>query len=114
VFCGTVPFTSKALRAGADGFVPSGGNLVPRVARDLMDKLVAGDVAAGDAAQQRVDAINAVFQKGRTITMSLAALKAALELAGLCHRHMLSPNLPLTDSEVEAMRGPFRELGVIK
>ena len=114
VFCGTVPFTAKAMRAGADGFVPSGGNLAPRAARDLMDQLVSGNVAAGDAAQQRIDAINAIYQKGRTITQSLAALKGALELAGLCGRHMLSPNLPVTDAEIEAMRAPLQEQGLIK
>ncbi|HEY0863943.1 MAG TPA: dihydrodipicolinate synthase family protein [Lacunisphaera sp.] len=114
VFCGTVPFTAKAMRAGADGFVPSGGNLAPRAARDLMDQLVGGDLAAGDAAQLRIDAINAIYQKGRTITQSLAALKGALELAGLCGRHMLSPNLPVTDAELEAMRAPLREQGLIK
>lgn len=114
VFCGSVPFTSKALRAGADGFVPSGGNLAPRVCRDLMDRLVSGDVAAGDAAQARVDAMNAIYQKGRTITQSLAALKGALEIAGLCRRHMLSPNLPVTDAEIDAMRGPLREQGIVR
>jgi 4-hydroxy-tetrahydrodipicolinate synthase len=114
VFCGSVPFTARALRAGADGFVPSGGNLAPQVCRDLMDKLVSGDTGAGDAAQQRIDTLNAVYQKGRTITQSLAALKGALELAGLCGRHMLSPNLPVTDAEMEAMRAPLRHLGVLK
>jgi 2-dehydro-3-deoxy-D-pentonate aldolase len=113
VFCGTVPFTSKALRAGADGYVPSGGNLAPRAARDLMDQLVSGDIAAGDAAQQRIEAINAVFQKGRTITQSLAALKGTLELAGLCSRHMLSPNLPVAEPELETMRLALRQLGLI-
>jgi len=114
VFCGSVAFTSKALRAGADGFVPSGGNLAPQVARDLMDKLVSGDLTAGDAAQQRIDAMNAIYQKGRSITQSLAALKGALEIAGLCGRHMLSPNLPVTDAELEAMRAPLREQGIVK
>ena len=113
VFCGTVPFTSKAVRAGADGFVPSGGNLAPRVARDLMDQLTSGDLAAGDAAQQRIDALNAIYQKGRTITQSLAALKGALELAGLCSRAMLSPNLPVTDVELDAMRAPLRAMGIL-
>jgi hypothetical protein len=79
-----------------------------------MDQLVGGDLAAGDAAQLRIDAINAIYQKGRTITQSLAALKGALELAGLCGRHMLSPNLPVTDAEIEAMRAPLREQGLIK
>lgn len=114
VFCGSVAFTSKTLRAGADGFVPSGGNLAPQVARDLMDKLVKGDIGAGDTAQQKIDAMNAIYQKGRSITQSLAALKGALELAGLCDRRMLPPNLPVTDAEIEAMRAPLREMGVIK
>jgi 4-hydroxy-tetrahydrodipicolinate synthase len=114
VFCGTVPMTAKAMRAGADGYVPSGGNLAPRAARDLMDQLVSGDLAAGDAAQQRIETINAIFQKGRNVTQSLAALKGALELAGLCSRHMLSPNLPVSAAELETMRTPARELGLIK
>ena len=113
VFCGSVPVTSKAIRAGADGYVPSGGNLAPRIARDVIDQLVSGDTAAGDAAQQRINTLNAVYQKGRTISQSLAALKGALELAGLCSRTMLSPLLAVTDEEIEQMRPPLREMGVI-
>jgi dihydrodipicolinate synthase/N-acetylneuraminate lyase len=114
VFCGSVAFAAKAMRAGADGYVPSGGNLAPRLARDLMDQLVAGDVAAGDAAQQRMNALNAVYQAGRTITQSLAALKGALELAGVCGRAMLPPITAATDAEIEATRAPLREMGIIR
>ncbi|HVT73655.1 MAG TPA: dihydrodipicolinate synthase family protein [Lacunisphaera sp.] len=113
VFAGSVAYTSKAMRAGADGFVPSGGNLAPRLARDLMDQLLTGDTAAGDAAQHRINALNAVYQTGRTITQTLAALKGALELAGLCGRSMLPPITAVTDAEVEAMRAPLREMGII-
>ena len=113
VFCGSIAFTSKAMRAGADGCVPGGGNFVPRVMRDLMDRLVSGDLAAGDTAQQRVDAINATYQKGRTISQLFVALKAIMEIHGLCSRQMHPPLLPASDAEVAQLRTQLQEAGVI-
>jgi dihydrodipicolinate synthase/N-acetylneuraminate lyase len=79
-----------------------------------MDQLVAGDTAGADATQQRVDAINAVYQKGRTISELFGALKAIMELFGLCGRHVFSPLLPATDEEVEQIRRGLVQLGLMR
>jgi dihydrodipicolinate synthase/N-acetylneuraminate lyase len=111
VFCGSIAFSSKAMRAGADGIVPGAGNFAPQLARQLMDKLVSGDVAAGDAAQQRMDAVNATYQKGRTISQLFCALKAIMEIKGLCARHMLPPLTDATDAEVAQIKAALAEIG---
>jgi len=113
VFCGSVAFTSLAMRAGADGVVPGAGNFVPAATRELMDSLVAGDIPRADAAQQRIDAINAIYQKGRTISQLFGALKGIMEVYGLCGRQMFSPLIPATDAEVEQLRGELRRLNLI-
>src|SRR5262249_52870570 len=114
VFCGSIAWTAKSMRAGADGCVPGAGNFAPAILRELMGKLTSGDAPAGDALQQRVDAINATYQKGRIVTQIFSALKAIMEIHGLCSRHMLSPLIEATDAEVAQLRTQLSELGLIK
>jgi len=113
VFCGSVAFTSLAMRAGADGVIPGAGNFVPAATRELMERLIAGDAPGADAAQQRIDAINATYQKGRTISQLFGALKGIMEIYGLCGRHVFSPLIPVTDAEIDLLRGELRRLNLI-
>ncbi len=113
VFCGSVPFTSRAMQAGADGYVPSAGNFVPADARALMDRWIAGDAAGAADAQARVDRVSATYQKGRPVARALCAMKAVLELLGLGQRHVLPPLLPCADAEVEEIRANLREVGLL-
>jgi 4-hydroxy-tetrahydrodipicolinate synthase len=109
VFCGSVPFTAAAMRAGADGFVPSVGNVAPRICRDLMDRWSSNDGAGAAQLQLRLSALSAIYQKGRNLSDSLAALKATLEVLGLASRHMLLPLRDCTDSEVARLRGLLQD-----
>jgi 4-hydroxy-tetrahydrodipicolinate synthase len=113
VFAGMVSAASQAMRAGADGFVPSAGNIAPRVCRELMDRLVAGEGETADAVQQRVDSISRVYQKGRTVPQAMASMKAALALLGLCERHMLQPLAAADAAVVEQLRTGLREHGLL-
>ncbi len=114
VFCGSIAFTSRGMRAGADGFVPGAGNFIPARMREFMDLFVTGaDAATIDAAQARINAINATYQKGRTISQLFCALKAIMELHGLCARHMFSPLLPVSDAESAQLRAELRQVGVL-
>lgn len=113
VFCGTTSMTCRSLRAGADGFVPATGNFAPALMRRLMNELVAGDPAA-DATQERMNAVNALYQKGRTPGESLAALKALMEIRGLCSRRMLPPLLQVDKAQVSRLRVQLEELGDIQ
>ncbi len=109
VFCGSVSLVGVAMGNGADGYVPGVGNLLPRLAREAMDVFVSGDLAAGAVMQQRLDAVNSIYQKGRSIAEMFAALKGLLEIAGLCERRMLPPLLPVGDDEMEILRARMRE-----
>lgn len=111
VFCGSIAFATSAMRAGADGMVPGAGNFAPKLARELMDVNVSGDPAAADAVQARMDALNATYQKGRTISQLFCALKAIMEIKGLCSRHMLPPLLDATDAEVAQIREQLAAIG---
>lgn len=113
VFCGSVPFTTRAMAAGARGFVPSVGNFLPAEARVLVDRCVAGDAPGAAAAQARVDEVSAVYQKGRTAAQSLSAMKAVLEILGLGTRRVLSPLQPCDDDEVARIRQALVRAGVV-
>jgi dihydrodipicolinate synthase/N-acetylneuraminate lyase len=101
------------VRAGADGFVPGAGNFAPALAREVITAICSGDPAAAEAAQQRIDAVNATYQKGRTISQLFAALKAILELQGLASRHVFPPLLPATDEEIAVLRTQLCALGLL-
>ncbi|MCB1103723.1 MAG: dihydrodipicolinate synthase family protein [Opitutaceae bacterium] len=113
VFVGMVPAASEAMKAGADGYVPSCGNIAPRLARDLMDKLATGDEAGAAAAQAKVAAVSAIYQQGRNVPQSLAAMKAALSLLGTGGGHLLPPLLRLPDEEWPAIEAGLREQGLL-
>ena len=109
VFCGSVSQLSVAMRHGADGYVPGVGNLLPRLVREAMDAMLADDEANGASMQERLNTVNAIYQKGRSVSEMFAALKALLEVAGLCERHVLPPLLPLTNAEVDSLRDDMRK-----
>jgi len=51
-----------------------------------------------------MDAVAALYQNGRTLGQSLAALKAALHHRGVCTPYVLPPLLPLSAAEQEFLR----------
>lgn len=80
-----------AMKSGADGLVPSSGNLVPAVYKAIVDATLKGDEAAATKAQQKGDAVSALYQKDRLLGPSLAAFKVMLSAYGLCGPDVLPP-----------------------
>ena len=111
LFMGIAAHSVAALRLGFDGLVPSSGNLYPERWSALYRAARAGDWAAAEKLQAQLDALNAVFQRDRTLGQSLAALKSACGLRGLCGPDMVPPLLPLSPSEQEAVRAEVARLG---
>jgi len=56
VLTGVTGLSARALLLGADGMVPSSGNLVPGLCRRLFDAATAGDSPAAEQLQQELDA----------------------------------------------------------
>ncbi|HEU5080753.1 MAG TPA: dihydrodipicolinate synthase family protein [Opitutaceae bacterium] len=95
LFMGVAANSVAALKLGFDGIVPSSGNLVPALWRQLFDAARSGDEATAEALQKKLDALSAIFQRNRSLGASLAALKASLSMRGLCSPNMLPPLHPL-------------------
>ncbi len=111
LFMGIAAHSVPALRLGFDGLVPSSGNLYPERWSSLLNAAETGDWTTAEKLQQQLDALGAIFQRNRTLGQSLAALKAGLGLRGLCGAEMVSPLLPLSPADQEAVRAELRELG---
>jgi len=110
LFMGTGALSVASLKLGYDGIVPSGGNLVPQLWGDLYKASLAGDWDQAEALQRQVDEIATIFQNGRTLGQSLAALKVALEMIDLCGPTVLPPLRALEASDCESVRKQLLQL----
>ena len=103
-FCGCAAHSARALELGGDGIVPSTGNFVPAMYRQLYEAAVNGDMATVQRLQEETDAIGRTYQKDRTLGQSLAALKVIMQAYGLCEPWMLMPLTRLSAEEEQAIK----------
>ncbi len=113
VFIGVGALMQKGLRLGADGIVPSVGNLIPEVCHQLCAAAEKADWAALENLSARMNAVAALYQKGRNLNESLSALKAAMHLRGLCAPQVLPPLRKVSDVELEKIRKQMTELHLL-
>jgi len=113
IFIGVGVLMLQGLKLGAHGIVPSAGNLIPDVCHRLGEAARRGDWAAAESLAERMNAVAAFYQKGRTLGQSLAALKAALHHRGICAPHMLPPLLPLAPPELETIQVEMKQLRLL-
>lgn len=113
VFVGPSVHAVETLAAGADGVVPSSGNLVPDLWRRLYGHTRAERRAEATTLQQQLNAIAHVYQAGRSLGQSMAGLKAALEAKGLCGPTVLPPLRTLEAAERARIRNELASLGLV-
>jgi 4-hydroxy-tetrahydrodipicolinate synthase len=102
-FLGYAALSSAALRLGADGIVPSTGNIAPKMFRQLYDFALAGKFDECERLQAETNEVAQIYQAGRTLGQSLAALKTMMSCAGLCEPNVLPPLTNLTADEQQAV-----------
>jgi 4-hydroxy-tetrahydrodipicolinate synthase len=112
VFVGTGPLMAKGLLEGADGIVPSAANLAPALCRQLFDRAVAGDAVRAEQLHVQFMELSGVFQRGRTLGQSLAALKGAMTWLGLCGPDVFPPLAATTAEERLALRDELVRMGL--
>jgi 4-hydroxy-tetrahydrodipicolinate synthase len=112
IFIGVGALMAQGLKSGADGIVPSVGNLIPKDCQQQVAAARRQDWAAVDALAARQAEVAAVYQNGRTLAQSLAALKGLLHHRGICSPHVFPPLLPTTAVELEALRGELEKLNL--
>ncbi len=98
-FCGWAAQSAHCIELGGDGFVPSTGNFVPGMFKQLYDAAVAGDMETANRLQDETNAIAKIYQEGRTLGQSLTALKVMMQTDGLCDPYMLPPLTRLPEAE---------------
>jgi len=110
-FCGCAANSAHAMAHGADGIVPSGGNIVPALYQQLFLAGLEGDIAEAQRLQQETDAIGQIYQKGFTLGQSLAALKVMMGTKGLCGPAMLPPLTRISEEEEKRVTEATHALG---
>jgi dihydrodipicolinate synthase/N-acetylneuraminate lyase len=112
---GWAVMSQQAIAQGADGIVPSSGNIAPAVYRQLYEAAVAGNTTAAVKAQEKGDRISAMYQKDRLLSQSLAAFKAMLAAYGLCGPAVLPPLYRLSEAaEKQLMQNVQATFGDLK
>lgn len=99
VLIGPSSLAVQTLQCGADGVVPSSGNLAPHLWSELVAHARAGRWPEALALQSRLDALTHVYQNGRSLAQSMAALKAAMAARRLCGPAVLPPLATCGDAE---------------
>lgn len=108
VLVGVSSLSVQVLSMGADGLVPSPGNLVPRVCHGLYQSALQGDMSAADAWQQKLEEVIGIFRHKLTLGQSLGTLKAALGALNLCGPHVLPPLVTPDAAQQGVVREMFR------
>lgn len=90
----------EALRDGAHGIVPGFANLAPSLAVDLVRSVEAGEESRAEQRQAVVAKLAELYR----IRAGVPAMKAALDLLGVCPPHAAMPFAPCTQSERERIR----------
>jgi dihydrodipicolinate synthase/N-acetylneuraminate lyase len=99
---GWAPMSVYGLLKGANGIVPSTGNICPELYVQMIDSVHSGDEEKARQLQERTDCISALYQKGRSLSRSIPALKTMMKMTGLCSGEVLPPMLPMTSQEEES------------
>lgn len=103
-FCGWAAQSAHSLALGGDGIVPSTGNYVPDMFAHLYNAAVAGDKETALRLQEETNEIAKIYQAGRTLGQSLAALKVMMQTKDLCGPAMLAPLTPLSAEEANKVK----------
>ena len=110
VFIGVGALMEQGLRLGADGIVPSAGNLIPGICKKFCDAARKNNWGATGDYFSQMNAAAALYQKGRTLNESLAALKGAAHWLGLCSPAVLPPLKSLSETELKNIRTEMAHL----
>jgi 4-hydroxy-tetrahydrodipicolinate synthase len=109
-FLGWAAKSAVAILGGSDGLVPSTGNINPGVYRELYAAGCNGDRESATLWQQMSDTLGELYQAGRMLGDSLAALKVILHEAALCQPYVMPPLERLTEEAENALRTQVKNL----
>ena len=107
-FVGVNSLMAKGLQLGTDGLVPSTGNLQPDLYTKLFELGKEGNMNDAVFIQEESNKLSKIYQEGKTLGESIAALKVILFEMNLCQPWMLSPLTQLSDIEANDILVKFK------
>ncbi len=100
-FVGWAAMSFEGLNRGADGIVPSTGNLCPSLYVSLLEAVASGDKNKALELQNRTNDISKLYQEGKDLSHSIPALKLMLRAQGKCQKTVAPPLYEMSLSEEE-------------
>ncbi len=98
-FIGWAAMSYTGLKLGADGIVPSTGNLIPDAYVKLYKSVFSDNLYTAEKLQKRTNAVSLVYQEKRVLSYSIPALKKIMEMKEMCQKYVLPPMLTMKDLE---------------
>ncbi|WP_309380357.1 dihydrodipicolinate synthase family protein [Cerasicoccus frondis] len=102
---------AESLLAGGNGGINGGANAFPRVYVAIYNYMAEGKIAEAEALQREVMEISSrLFTIGKHGSSIIKGIKGALELQGICGRHMASPFRGFLDEDLDRVNAALQEL----
>lgn len=101
----------EGMLLGADGLVPSTGNLTPQLYNTIYESVLSGNNEAAQKAQQKSDVISKVYQENQIVTNAIPILKTMLAHYNLCKNEVLLPMIKVNKSNEQEIQAKITELG---
>ncbi len=111
---GCTSLSKTALAMGADGIVPSVGNIVPDLFVKLYNSVLNGDPDEAERCQRCANDISDIIQKNKTLSQSLPVLKVIMHILGFCEPKVLPPLRDLTEDQIQDVRETLNDMGLLQ
>jgi dihydrodipicolinate synthase/N-acetylneuraminate lyase len=108
-FLGWAARSAAALEKGCDGIVPSTANLEPGLYQLMYLSYEQGSMEQAYILQELSDQLGNMYQAGKTLGESLAALKALMKCHALCDTYMMPPLERISTEEEKRLRNVYAE-----
>ena len=89
----------EGMQFGADGLVPSTGNLTPELYSTIYNAVLAGDDVSAQKAQEKSDAISKIYQENQVLVNAIPILKCLLANYNLCSNEVLLPMVKVSEAD---------------
>ncbi len=101
----------EAMLLGADGLVPSTGNLTPQLYSTIYESVLSGNNESAQKAQEKSDAISKVYQENQILVNAIPILKFLLAKYNLCTKAVLLPMIALNEADEKIATEKIKNYG---
>ncbi|GGA78730.1 dihydrodipicolinate synthase family protein [Flavobacterium palustre] len=100
----------EGMLLGADGLVPSTGNLTPQLYSTIYQSVLEGNKDTAQKAQEKTDVISKIYQENQIVTNAIPILKTMLAHFNLCSNEVLLPMLKVDKIKEQEVKTQIADL----